>query len=434
VHRATTPSTAGATREAQYSSWLPEPGPVVVATSGRNGRDALRAASLLAPRLGAAVAVLSVLEPEPAYLMGPDVGPLPPELEDLRSAALREGVANQVRDVLGPGAAWPVELRYGEPGQAIATAARELRSPVIVMGIGRHDRVARLVGHEVVLRAIRHADRPVLAAADGFDALPRVAVAATDFSPASVAAVQAALPLLADGATLHLVHVWWRFDVELPALRARDEAYERSIPELFERARSALRASTDVTIKAVPLIGQVPGRILDYAAAHGADLLVAGKQGHRLLERLLIGSITSALVRAATCSVLIAPTPSVAETDRLQRHVTGTFQSRRPEEWAVQLDGFFRRNYRRRTALQVDDPQLGAQSQETGYALLGATYDPHDRRIELMLGDATGGTRHITRSIAGVTAVAVLSDAWDQDVALRVEHGDGQTLLTFPPS
>ena len=43
----------------------------------------------------------------------------------------------------------------------------------------------------------------------------------------------------------------------------------------------------------------------------------------------------------------------------------------------------------------------------------------------------TAGGRHLTRSIGDVRAVDVLTDREGHDVALRVQHGTSQTLLTF---
>jgi hypothetical protein len=95
------------------------------------------------------------------------------------------------------------------------------------------------------------------------------------------------------------------------------------------------------------------------------------------------------------------------------------------------LTTFSKRNSGRRTILEVDDLELGAQAQEYNYPLVGTTYDERARRVELMLGDATAGGRHLTRSIGNVLAVDVLTDGEGHDVALRVQHGTSQTLLTF---
>lgn len=51
-----------------------------------------------------------------------------------------------------------------------------------------------------------------------------------------------------------------------------------------------------------------------------------------------------------------------------------------------------------------------------------------------MLGDPDGGTRHLTRGIADVHSVAVVTDAHGTDFGLRIAHRGGQTLLTFLPA
>jgi hypothetical protein len=133
--------------------------------------------------------------------------------------------------------------------------------------------------------------------------------------------------------------------------------------------------------------------------------------------------------------VLVTPEPPPAERARLELALTGSAESRDRDEWGALLDAFSRRNVGRRTALEVDDPDLGAQAQESGYAFLGATYDRHDGRVTLMLGApaAAGPTAHLTRAIVGATSVAVRDDAGGHDVALSVRRGHAQTLLTFLP-
>ena len=100
-------------------------------------------------------------------------------------------------------------------------------------------------------------------------------------------------------------------------------------------------------------------------------------------------------------------------------------------EWAAELDAFTKRNVGRLASLEVDDPDLGAQSQERDYPFLGATWDHHDERVEIMLGDFEGVRRHLTRGIAGVTAVDVMQDDQGRDAVLRIGHGVGQTILSF---
>jgi hypothetical protein len=76
-------------------------------------------------------------------------------------------------------------------------------------------------------------------------------------------------------------------------------------------------------------------------------------------------------------------------------------------------------------------PEIGAQAQVFDYPLLGAAFDGHDQRAELMFGVADRDHAHLTRGIAGVTRIDVLRHTGGGDVALRIGHGAGQTILTF---
>ena len=102
-------------------------------------------------------------------------------------------------------------------------------------------------------------------------------------------------------------------------------------------------------------------------------------------------------------------------------------------EWRTALKEFTGRNAGRHVRLELDDPTLGAQTHERDATLLGVAYDPHDLRVEIMLGDIEGGRRHHTRSIGGVVSVDLLTGSSGRDLVLRIAHGHGrvQTLLTM---
>lgn len=93
------------------------------------------------------------------------------------------------------------------------------------------------------------------------------------------------------------------------------------------------------------------------------------------------------------------------------------------------LRDFTERNAGRLTRLEEDDPDLGAQVEETLSLLRGVAYDPHGRSVEIMLGELSTPDGHLTRSMSGVSSVDLLVDAHGRDTALRIAHGDGQTLL-----
>jgi hypothetical protein len=63
--------------------------------------------------------------------------------------------------------------------------------------------------------------------------------------------------------------------------------------------------------------------------------------------------------------------------------------------------------------------------------LAGAAYDPHDGRVELMLGNGPNSTQHLTHTIGCVKNVALLRGGDSRDRALEIHQQHGSAILTF---
>jgi nucleotide-binding universal stress UspA family protein len=402
--------------------------PILVASDGSADSDAAFAAAReIARRQGARAEVVAMLESMP--IVTPDFGLVPPplELDEDRRRALAARVEYQAAAAQPSGAAWPVDVRFGQPARGIARAAHDRQARLIVMGLGHHGMIERIAGSETTLQVVRLTDIPVLAVAPDFDALPRRVLIATDFSPASIRAARAALTLVPDFATIYLVHVKPKVPAPLPGWESWGVTYDASLPAAFERLRAALDIPAEYAVETAVLTGDPVKEITRFAQGAEVELIATGAQGHDFFERLLVGSVATGLLRAARCSVLVAPTPSRT----LQAPEGG--ERRRladPAEWAQRLEELTARNAGRRAMLETDDPELGAQAQGSDYPFLGAAYDRRDRRVELMFGDERG-ERHLMRGIAGATAIDILEGADGNDRVVRIAHGKGQTLLTF---
>lgn len=61
--------------------------------------------------------------------------------------------------------------------------------------------------------------------------------------------------------------------------------------------------------QAMLLKGDAGELILEQTENLDVDLVVMGSHGHSLLRKLLIGSVTEAVIRGALCNVLIVPAP-----------------------------------------------------------------------------------------------------------------------------
>ncbi len=406
-------------------------GPIVAAVGGSESSAVLPAARYLATVTANDVLAVAAIEPLPLYF--PAEAPLmvPPEYQSEVLEARRAELQKGVEQTAGARSGWRTNVLIGDAARVVTDVARAEGAPLIVMGVGRHRPIDRLLSRETTLRAIRHASCPVLAVGYAFDPPFHKVAIATDFSAASARAAEAVMPLLTDGAEVHLVHVWQPIGRVEQRWQVLDERYEQSLPEKFRRFRAVLKVPAGVTVKEEIRQGRTAERLLDFASAHHVDLIVAGRQGLNALARLVVGSTTSTLLRGANCSLLIAPEPSVQDLDRLQRVLSGAVEVSTPEAWAVLLDDFTRRNRDRVATVEVDDLDLGMQVIESGFGFQGASYDDRNEQVELMLSAKKDRMQHVTRTISGVESVAVGSDSQGRDMALRIRHGAGQTLLMF---
>lgn len=408
----------------------PRLGPILLATDGTESSDAaLRAASAIEVHSGAGVVALAVLEGLP--LVAADYGMVIPPVDstDTRRQALSQRVRDQLSG-FGPAARdWTVEIRDGDPGATIARTAKDLDARVIVTGLGHHDIVNRIFGNEIALRTLRMARTPVLAVPPGFVTMPARVVVATDFSVASVMAARKAFELIDTGTHVYLIHVSPRLELQPEAFAAWTTMFSEGLPPAFERVKAEIGLPASVIVETVSRVGRASREILEFAESVHADLIITGSRGAGLIDRLLIGSTATGIIRGARCAVLAVPT--APSEDRLVWPGSGEPVKFHRDEWADELQAFTRRNVGRLASLEVDDPEMGAQSQERDYPFLGASWDRHDERVEIMLGDFEGPGRRLTRGIAGVTGIDLLRDESGRDWVLRVAHRPGQTILTL---
>jgi nucleotide-binding universal stress UspA family protein len=85
------------------------------------------------------------------------------------------------------------------------------------------------------------------------------------------------------------------------------DARNRAIDLLASAVAAAGVAHPGVAVAEEAVEGP-PARVLT-DTARDADLLVLGSHGHGRLFHAVVGSVADACIRAATCPVVVAPTP-----------------------------------------------------------------------------------------------------------------------------
>jgi len=284
-------------------------GPVLLATKPFGGLESpLAVARWLAAREERELHVVSVLDQNDTVSIVAGVPPLSMEHHDRERGALAAQIRQELSLGGGTGETVQVDVLEGSTLDPIVESARARRARVIVVGTGKHDPIGRYIYGERALQILRIADRPVLIVPrEAHAGAVSVAVVAVDFQPASLRAARAVLPMLSEGGRLILVHVKTAVSLKEDTAGWWNDAYERRCADLFAQFLRQLPSLPGITIETKFLRGDAVHTILEYAASLGAGLLACGRLSHSIIERVFVGSVSSALVRHANCPVLVAP-------------------------------------------------------------------------------------------------------------------------------
>jgi nucleotide-binding universal stress UspA family protein len=280
--------------------------PILVATAGEaESIGALRLTAALAAADKAAVVVLGVAPPFPHNVATLLSMRQPVSIDEHSRRDLQETVRRSLEGV--PGAdSWQVRAFTGTPADAINEAASRWKTRMIILGLGRHGRLARIFGRETAVEVMRRARLPVIAVHPKATGLPVRAVVALDFTVASLSAATVAASVLAANGTLYLAHVC-AFGEAKAKRGDLVDVYRAGARTKLDEVVKQLRRRTSRRVEGLMLTGD-PGRaIVAYATRSRSDLIALG--GHRLalVDRILLGSVRTRVVRDAPCSVLIAP-------------------------------------------------------------------------------------------------------------------------------
>lgn len=282
----------------------------LLATDAAPASDgAVRVAAAIAERHRTQLSVLSVVEPTPY--------PLP--LTDLalalaaQTAVDHETVSRRLHEVqaqfarLELRAPADVLVERREPLGGILSHAQARNAELIVLGLGRHAVMDRLFGTETALQAVRDASVPVLAVPEQRTSAPHHAMVGTDFDACSVAAARAAARLVGPRGRITLAHVDAVAD-PLPAMLADwpPHVLDR-LNDAFARMIDQLALPDTVEIDTMALAGVVGTELVQCADRLSVDVIVLGRHTRSLIERIVLGSVTTEVVRHAHCAVMVVP-------------------------------------------------------------------------------------------------------------------------------
>lgn len=284
-------------------------GPVLVGCDGTptTHESLFRAAQRAAHALGGPVRILGVCEPTPEISTGFAIVSPPASLDDMRRDTLRDDIERVISISSTADMNWDVAVAMGSTARTLADEARAIGAAAIVMGLGRHNPLDRLFGAETTLATLRESSVPVLAVGTEFPTAPERVVVGMDFTASSVHAAKLAARLMRDDGRLTLVHVRPRFEQPSAEWQTWDTEYARTLPPLFDHVRDQLPAPDGARVETVVVRGDPAPALLAFAQHAGADLIALGTQRHGIIERLVVGSVTTRVLRTARCAVLAVP-------------------------------------------------------------------------------------------------------------------------------
>jgi nucleotide-binding universal stress UspA family protein len=285
------------------------------------GRDAVALGRRLALATGARPTVVYVRSPKPLTTEIPAVA------EDYSWGASVARTLDEARSLLAdlPDARF-MAVAETAVARVLDRVAEEAEMPLIVLGATHRSGAGRIIPGTTADAVIRHAPcavaiapagyaksseaRPfglVAAAVDGGDETERVARVAARIAANAEAALR--LITVADGSYA---------DGPLfagPAGYATIHDRVRESPSaMLGRAAAAAAASAPVgNIEREVVQGDVADEVAWHS--HDADLLVIGSRAYGPLRRVVLGSATRAILRAAVCPVLVVPRGTAEAVD-----------------------------------------------------------------------------------------------------------------------
>jgi nucleotide-binding universal stress UspA family protein len=222
-----------------------------------------------------------------------------------RVALLRGDVARALSVSPSGSPQWPLTVLAGTPSHTLAAHATACHASLLVMGLGRHSPLDRLFGRDTALATLRETAVPLLAVGQAYPRVLSHVVVGVDFGAASTAAAALALRLLAPGGRLSLVHVAPRFARPVEGWEQWDAEYAGSLPALFQALVSRLAVPAETAVDTVMLRGDPAATLLARAQQERAPLLAVGAEHLGVVDRLLVGSVATSLLRTARCGVLV---------------------------------------------------------------------------------------------------------------------------------
>lgn len=204
-----------------------------------------------------------------------------------------------------------VSVSVGSVSRQIAFYAEAIGADLLVLGAHGSGFVRDLFVGSSIERVLRKTDKSMLVVKQAPRADYARVLVPVDFSALAAGPVRLAR-VLAPEAELILMHA---YEVPYESKLRMAGIEESCLNGLRDAARADAQArldqlmrevcGADPSVRCVLVHGQPVAGIVEQARLLGCDLIAMGKQGLRMVEELLLGSVTRQVLEQAQCDVLI---------------------------------------------------------------------------------------------------------------------------------
>jgi nucleotide-binding universal stress UspA family protein len=236
----------------------------------------------------------------------------------VRDAA--ESVARQAHEVLDDRTGREMRIVAARsPAAALQQLALETDAALIAVGSSERSGLGRVLAGSVAEALVAGAPVPVAVAPGGYASATRPPVGvigcAFDGSVEARHALRYAAELAPRlGADIQIIgiHQPVSFGVSVSGTlgyRSANDALREALQTKLDRARDHLdsRAGATTLLLEGPVAATLSGQSAEL------DLLVAGSRGYGPVRRVFVGSVSRALVRDASCPIVVVPRPGEAD-------------------------------------------------------------------------------------------------------------------------
>jgi nucleotide-binding universal stress UspA family protein len=270
--------------------------------------DALALGKLIAGATGGSLTAVGVVQFDPRW-----------GGRDLRLRDADAEFARQIEEAAAPFGVETTTVASSSPTRGLHDLAESTGADLVIVGSAHHGKAGQILAGNVGMGLLHGSPSSIAIAPHGYaeqtpQRIPEVTVGYDGSGEAEMALSDAIELARASNATLKLVTVAEPPPIGYGKGGGRSQGWHELKDEIRDSMRERLKKAAqsvpdDVRVEPTLVEGE-PDKALAQIAVEDGGLLLLGSRAYGPLRRVLLGSVSTALVRSAPCPVIVHPRPA----------------------------------------------------------------------------------------------------------------------------